>query len=66
MSGAIIKQKHSVDIVKGGIIAVMLGHIFLGSAEESIPRYLIYAFHMPLFFFVSGYLLNIEKLGLCL
>ena len=60
----VIKHNHSVDIVKGwGIIAVMLGHIFLGSAEENIPRYLIYAFHMPLFFFVSGYLLNTEKLG---
>lgn len=59
-----VKHNHSIDIIKGwGIIAVILGHIFLGSAEESMPRYLIYAFHMPLFFFISGFLLNIEKIG---
>lgn len=40
-----------IDICRGiGIIAVLYGHALSG---DSI-RYLIYAFHMPLFFFISG------------
>lgn len=40
-----------IDALKGiGIVCVVLGHVVL-----PISRY-IYWFHMPLFFFVSGYL----------
>lgn len=40
-----------IDICRGiGIIFVMYGHV-LGSDAS---RYLIYSFHMPLFFFLSG------------
>ncbi|KOP78668.1 hypothetical protein AMS59_12700 [Lysinibacillus sp. FJAT-14745] len=47
-----------IDILKGlGIILVILGHIRL--SPELISY--IYLFHMPLFFFISGYLMNINK-----
>ncbi|WP_438830786.1 acyltransferase family protein [Streptococcus pluranimalium] len=55
----------SIDIAKGlGIILVVLGHSFpdalsKGGIENPIFRFLesfIYSFHMPLFFFVSGFL----------
>ena len=47
-----------IDMVKGvGMILVMFAHTPL---PEPIRKY-IYAFHMPLFFFISGYLLNISK-----
>ncbi|HSX09548.1 MAG TPA: acyltransferase family protein [Candidatus Saccharimonadales bacterium] len=40
-----------VDICRGiAIILVLYGHIFTNDNQ----RYLIYAFHMPLFFFISG------------
>jgi fucose 4-O-acetylase-like acetyltransferase len=40
------------DIMKGiGIVAMIVGHCIL---PYSLSHY-IYAWHMPLFFFVSGY-----------
>ncbi|WP_421550376.1 acyltransferase family protein [Kluyvera intermedia] len=43
-----------IDTAKGiGIILVLIGHIF---PRESVD--FIYLFHMPLFFFISGYLLS--------
>ena len=47
-----------IDIAKGlGIIFVILGHITYNSdlAKE------LYTFHMPLFFFLSGYVFRIDK-----
>lgn len=42
----------SINILKAlGIITVVCGHLFSG-----VPKDLIYLFHMPLFFFLSGYL----------
>lgn len=41
-----------IDVYKGiGIILVVAGHIF-----DGLIRDLIFLFHMPLFFFISGYL----------
>jgi len=41
-----------VDTFKGfGILAVVVGHIYIGEISRNI-----YIFHMPLFFFLSGYL----------
>jgi fucose 4-O-acetylase-like acetyltransferase len=41
-----------VDVVKGiGILAVVAGHLYSGNISK-----LIFAFHMPLFFFLGGYL----------
>lgn len=55
MQTGIIKQTvHRVswiDICRGiAIILVLYGHLFNSDKQ----RYLIYAFHMPLFFFISG------------
>lgn len=47
-----------IDCLKGfAIILVVIGH-------QNIPSYLskyIFSFHMPLFFFISGYLFSVEK-----
>ena len=51
-------DKQYWDIVKGvGIILVVVGHLYW-----DFTRY-IYLFHLPLFFFVSGYLYNEDKYG---
>lgn len=48
-----------VDIARGiAMIFVMMGH------ASGIPKSLmswVYSFHMPLFFFLSGYVFNVEK-----
>lgn len=47
------RSKH-VDVMKGlGMLCVVAGHIYSGFTSE-----LIYVFHMPLFFFISGSLFN--------
>lgn len=47
-----------IDILKGlGIILVILGHL---RVSYDVLNY-IYLFHMPLFFFISGYLMNVKK-----
>ncbi len=47
-----------VDVARGiGIIAVLYGHALSGDSY----RHLLYAFHMPLFFFLSGVVLNLRK-----
>lgn len=59
-----MRTNHSIDKIKGiGIIAVVLGHLLLGSVSDNFLRYVIYSFHMPLFFFISGWLLNTDKLS---
>ena len=55
----ITRQRYShVDVAKGiGILLVVLGHAlaYAGFAQSSL-FVTIYAFHMPFFFFISGYL----------
>lgn len=49
----------SIDIAKGiGIISVVLGHLL---GEGQYLRDFIYAFHMPLFFIISGFLFHNKK-----
>lgn len=49
----------TLDIVKGiGIILVVVGHCI---KSYTIPGIFIYAFHMPLFFLISGICFNGEK-----
>lgn len=46
-----------VDVAKGyGILLVMLGHL-----EPGILEPYIYSFHVPLFFFLSGYVFNDKR-----
>lgn len=56
-----IEKQHrniSIDIAKGiGIILVVLGHT---KGPKELINF-IYCFHMPLFFFISGYLFNFDK-----
>jgi len=54
----------NIDLLKGILIVlVIIGHILLGSTEQSLSRYIIYCFHIPLFIGISGYLFNYEKMG---
>lgn len=53
----------SVDVAKGGLISlVVIGHFLLGTLEDNFVRYYIYSFHMPMFIFISGFLIKREKL----
>lgn len=59
-----MQRNETVDLIKGFlIILVMLGHIIQGGMQESLVRSFIYIFHMPLFFFVSGYLVDYRALS---
>lgn len=50
------KRLHWLDIVKGeGILLVILGHCL---DITKVPFHLIFTFHMPLFFVLSGYVYN--------
>ena len=45
------KYKLWLDMVKGfGMICVIFGHLYNMTAKA-----IVYIFHMPLFFFISGY-----------
>ncbi|AFE60774.1 acyltransferase 3 (plasmid) [Rahnella aquatilis HX2] len=47
-----LQSTYWVDCAKGiGILSVIAGHVFTG-----LPSEIIYLFHMPLFFFIGGYL----------
>ncbi|MDD2389431.1 MAG: acyltransferase [Desulfobacterales bacterium] len=53
-----------IDVLKGAlIIAVITGHILQGRLSRNFFRFLIYSFHMPLFFATSGYLLSYSLPG---
>lgn len=56
-----------IDMAKGyGIILVIIGHVNFCNSNN-LPHWMelllceIYSFHMPLFFMISGYLLNVKK-----
>lgn len=54
-------RKNYIDIAKGiGIILVVLGHCLAYGCQNRIFS-AIYAFHMPLFFFLSGYVYKIKE-----
>lgn len=46
-----------------GILLVVLGHSFVWGVQNNLLRNWIYSFHMPLFFFISGYLFKNCKLS---
>lgn len=49
---------HWIDILKGiGIFFVVMGHTF----KDNSIYYWIYSFHMPLFFLISGFLIEPQK-----
>lgn len=52
------KRIEYLDVARGiGILLVVLGHNDFGSLSPFF-RQLIYSFHVPLFFFLSGYFIN--------
>lgn len=52
-------REKSLDIAKGiGILLVIAGHTY---NIPEVARRIIYAFHMPLFFIIAGYLYNEAK-----
>ncbi|OHD38167.1 MAG: hypothetical protein A2015_15015 [Spirochaetes bacterium GWF1_31_7] len=55
------EREQWIDTAKGiGILLVVVGHVFIEGNMFSVRRW-IYSFHMPLFFFISGYLYRISK-----
>lgn len=55
------KRYIEIDIAKGvGIILVIIGHVL---GNESVIREYIYTFHMPLFFFLSGFVIRKNKIN---
>jgi len=59
-----MQRNQRIDLLRGWLILfVIIGHIVLGSVHTNEIRYSIYAFHMPLFIALSGYLINHLKLG---
>ena len=55
----IMNRDITLDIAKGlGIILVVVGHCI---NMNTAPGVFVYAFHMPLFFFISGVCFNAEK-----
>ena len=65
------KRLDYIDKLRGfAIILVVLGHLYLPNTKEGNLHpmaEMIYSFHMPLFFFISGYLCEvthkIDKIG---
>lgn len=55
------KRDNTIDVLKGiGIILVVIGHMDTSQIGGGIISY-IYSFHMPLFFWISGYLMYSSK-----
>ncbi len=56
------KRNDAIDVAKGiGILLVIAGHVFAFASEFYNAKVIIYSFHMPLFFLISGYCYNQEK-----
>src|SRR5690348_12784027 len=52
-------RNSTIDVAKGiGIFFVVLGHNWLSTHEKSELSRVIFSFHMPLFFFLSGIFLR--------
>lgn len=54
-----------IDMLRGfGIISVVFAHVFVDPTEfnnSSLPVKIIYMFHMPLFFFITGFLSSVRS-----
>ena len=50
-----------LDMAKGiGILLIMIGHLGISVIPEAKPVQIwLYSFHIPTFFFLSGYLFSI-------
>ncbi|WP_165913283.1 acyltransferase [Novosphingobium sp. ST904] len=53
----------TIDTLKGALILlVMVGHLFTAKVDGNPVKWGIYAFHMPLFLGLGGFLLTVESL----
>ena len=60
---SVTKRLDFIDVAKGiGIILVVLGHCLAYGCQNRLFT-MIYAFHMPLFFFLSGFLFKNKDSG---
>lgn len=51
------RRNHLIDAIKGLLILlVIIGHFLPGTLSDNPVRYVIYSFHMPAFFYISGML----------
>lgn len=56
------KRLDYIDIARGiGIILVVFGHMSFDNIYLLQLKYIIYIFHMPLFYYISGYILEVNK-----
>ena len=60
-----MKREKYIDVAKGfGILLVVYGHVISNCdlrPDLTLIQKFIYSFHMPLFFFISGYCLGLRK-----
>lgn len=57
------QRNNSIDFIKGFLmLLVIMGHWLQGNMNETLIRHFIYFFHMPLFFLISGFLIDYEKM----
>ena len=57
------KDSRSLDALKGILLTlVIFGHLFSNRVTEDPIKYWLYGFHMPVFLFVSGYLISRSSL----
>jgi fucose 4-O-acetylase-like acetyltransferase len=65
--GRVEERDPLFDAMKGfGIVLVVMGHALQGSSpqyDENFAFRMIYSFHMPFFFFISGYILQVSLQG---
>jgi fucose 4-O-acetylase-like acetyltransferase len=56
------QRNQTIDVAKGiGILLVVFGHSWIVLHEKGELSKIIFSFHMPLFFFLSGVFLNTNK-----
>lgn len=57
-----VERNEKVDLLKGiAIVLMVMGHSMNDIDYMKIPFNVIYSFHMPLLFFLSGYVLELTK-----
>lgn len=62
MNNCGINRNEKIDLLKGiAIILMVMGHSMSDIEYMTIPFNVIYSFHMPLLFFLSGYIIELTK-----
>lgn len=60
------KRVEWIDVTKGlAIISVIIGHTIIGSEFSQFNK-IIFSFHMPIFFIISGYLYKSQSVKGCI